>query len=143
LDQRRLRKTLHKQTDKQTHYENNGHMAVNQNWQRVCFLSTNDCLWQQHPHLYSASQLKVSFHILVIIWNLWLQLAYRHSKHQHEHCQTANSLWKCDCQKRLAGNWLSCHYSRSHNAKLFSNMVFTVLKYGIYYAMFKTKTGSS
>ena len=31
-DQRRLRKTLHKQTDKPTdrHYENNGHMAVNQ-----------------------------------------------------------------------------------------------------------------
>ena len=31
-DQRRLRKTLHKQTDKQTdrHYENNGHLAVNQ-----------------------------------------------------------------------------------------------------------------
>jgi len=30
--QRRLRKTLHKQTDKQTnrHYENNGHLAVNQ-----------------------------------------------------------------------------------------------------------------
>jgi len=23
-------KTLHKQTDKQTHYENNGHLAVNQ-----------------------------------------------------------------------------------------------------------------
>jgi len=33
-DQRRLRKTLHKQTDKQTnrHYENNGHLAVNQKW---------------------------------------------------------------------------------------------------------------
>jgi len=35
-DRRRLRKTLHKQTDKQTdrqtnrHYENNGHLAVNQ-----------------------------------------------------------------------------------------------------------------
>jgi len=31
-DQRRLRKTLHKQTDRQTnrHYENNGHLAVNQ-----------------------------------------------------------------------------------------------------------------
>jgi len=37
-DQRRLRKTLQKQTNKQTdrqtnrHYENNGHLAVNQNW---------------------------------------------------------------------------------------------------------------
>ena len=37
-DQRWLRKTLHKQTDKQTdrqrdrHYENNGHLAVNQYW---------------------------------------------------------------------------------------------------------------
>ena len=32
LDQRRLRKTLHKQTNRQTdrHYENNGHLAVNQ-----------------------------------------------------------------------------------------------------------------
>ena len=31
-DQRRLRKTLHKQTNRQTdrHYENNGHLAVNQ-----------------------------------------------------------------------------------------------------------------
>ena len=31
-DQRRLRKTLHKETDRQTnrHYENNGHLAVNQ-----------------------------------------------------------------------------------------------------------------
>ena len=31
-DRRRLRKTLHKQTDKQTdsHFENNGHLAVNQ-----------------------------------------------------------------------------------------------------------------
>ena len=31
-DQRRLRKTLHRQTERQTdrHYENNGHMAVNQ-----------------------------------------------------------------------------------------------------------------
>jgi len=31
-DRRRLRKTLHKQTNKQTdrHYENNGHLAVNQ-----------------------------------------------------------------------------------------------------------------
>ena len=31
-DERRLRKTLHKQTNKQTnrHYENNGHLAVNQ-----------------------------------------------------------------------------------------------------------------
>jgi len=38
-DQRRLRKTLHKQTDKQTdrHYENNGHLTVNQEvnvWKR-------------------------------------------------------------------------------------------------------------
>jgi len=31
-DRRRLRKTLHKQTNRQTnrHYENNGHLAVNQ-----------------------------------------------------------------------------------------------------------------
>ena len=37
-DQRRLRKTLHKQTDKQTnrHYENNGHLAVNQKKHCLC-----------------------------------------------------------------------------------------------------------
>jgi len=32
MDQRRLRKTLHKQTNTETgrHYENDGHLAVNQ-----------------------------------------------------------------------------------------------------------------
>jgi len=47
-DQRRLRKTLHKQTDKQTdrqtnrHYENNGHLAVNQLQFDTAFTSFGD-----------------------------------------------------------------------------------------------------
>ena len=44
-DQRRLRKTLHKQTGKQTdkqtdrHYENNGHLAVNQKRSRAVIIN--------------------------------------------------------------------------------------------------------
>jgi len=40
LDQRRLRKTLHRQTDRRTdrHYENNGHLAVNQNHKKTLFV---------------------------------------------------------------------------------------------------------
>ena len=55
-DRRRLRKTLHKQTDRQTerqinrHYENNGHLAVNQkNFKRVFLNFTNSALtWFVH-----------------------------------------------------------------------------------------------
>jgi len=42
-------KTLHKQTDRQTdiHYENNGHLAVNQKLKHVTLLSSTFCciLW--------------------------------------------------------------------------------------------------
>jgi len=44
-DQRRLRKTLHKQTDRQTnrHYENNGHLAVNQYSQVIVLALVTFC----------------------------------------------------------------------------------------------------
>jgi len=48
-DQRRLRKTRHKQTDRQTnrHYENNGHLAVNQQpWEQPISLTLiSSTLW--------------------------------------------------------------------------------------------------
>ena len=47
-DQRRLRKTVHKQTNRQTnrHYENNGHLAVNQ---LKTFIHSNIC-WNIRCH---------------------------------------------------------------------------------------------
>ena len=52
-DQRRLWKTLHKQTNRQTdrHYENNGHLAVNQEreWAERAYADVDFALWdEQH-----------------------------------------------------------------------------------------------
>jgi len=65
LDQRRLRKTLHKQTDKDRHYENNGHLAVNQYYKQNEFLNTICVCNQTGGNGYSVKG--SSMHIITLV----------------------------------------------------------------------------
>ena len=64
-DRRRLRKTLHKQTNRQTnrHYENNGHLAVNQNCSANGKVTRNGVV----AHVCDMRQLK-SWHSAPTAW---------------------------------------------------------------------------
>jgi len=106
-DRRRLRKTLHKQTDRQTnrHYENNGHLAVNQYIQskscisyccsayKIQLLSFHSKL-DKHAWHYKATNKKRSdslggndrllYDFLITLW--WHTFRIRPSCKETRHC---------------------------------------------------------